>query len=525
MTLAAPAEGMLADGELFRRSPFLSWIGFLALCLGMFMAILDIQIVASSLPDIQAGLFIPLDQLSWVQTAYLIAEVVAIMLTGWLTPALSTGGLFTLSVVCFSIASLGCGAAHSFAELIVCRVVQGFFGGAIIPTVFTAGYRIFPPRLQPRATVIAGLFAVMAPTIGPCLGGYITENYDWPWLFWINPAPGIVVALVAWRTVRIDRPDIKRWRHIDFVSAMALTVALTSFELVLSKAPVMGWGHPKSLALIAICILSALWGVRRCLGDLDPLVNFRIFRRGHFAAACGLNFTLGMGLYASVYLTPLFLGYVRHHTALETGTIMTVMGAAQLLSAPLAAYAERRVSYVLLTSVGFALFGLGLLVNGFETPASDAPQLFLPQVLRGVAVLICLIPVTNAALMGHDPIHLPQASALLNLIRNLGGAIGISVVDTFINLRPPAIGTALVKRLMNGDRATAAFVGLPLDAYHGTPLAPISASDQEFIRPLIELAAATVAFNEAWLLLGAVLLLSICLVPLLRSGGRRTAGQ
>jgi DHA2 family multidrug resistance protein len=508
--------GLLAEGELFRRSPVLSWIGFLALCLGMFMAILDIQIVASSLPDIQAGLHIPLDLLSWVQTAYLIAEVVGIMLTGWLTPALSTSGLFTLSVVCFSLASIGCGLAHSFAAMIDFRIVQGFFGGAIIPTVFSAGYRIFPRRLQSRATMIAGLFAVMAPTVGPSLGGYITENYDWPWLFWINPAPGIAVAVIVRYTICLDRPDARRWRHIDFGSALALSLALASFEIVLSQAPIIGWSKPKSLGLIAVCGFAAVWGVRRCLGAGDPLVNFRIFRHRAFAAACGLNFILGAGLYGSVYLLPLFLGFVRHHTALETGVIMTATGAAQLLSAPFAAYAERRISCVLVSGVGFALFAAGLIANGFETPASDSSALFVPQVMRGVAVLLCLIPVTNAALMGHEPAYLPQASALLNLVRNLGGAIGISAVDTVINLRPPTIGAALAKRLMDGDRATAAFVGLPLDRFHGTPIGPISASDQEVVRPLIDLAAATIAFNEAWLLLGVTMALALCLVPLLR---------
>ncbi|HTH97578.1 MAG TPA: DHA2 family efflux MFS transporter permease subunit [Stellaceae bacterium] len=509
-------DGTLEEGELYRRTPVKAWVGFFALCVGMFMAVLDIQIVASSLPDIQAGLHIPADDLAWVQTAYLIAEVVAIMLSGWLTPALSTGGLFTLSVVFFTLASLGCAGAHSFAGLIFFRVVQGFFGGAIIPTAFTAGYRIFPIRLQPRATLVAGSLAVLAPTIGPCLGGYITENYDWPWLFWINLLPGILVSLTTWFTVHIDRPDPRRWRHIDFVSAMLLAVALASFEIVLTRAPIIGWTHPRTLFLVALCGLTAVWGVRRCLADPDPLVNFRIFRRRHFSIACALTFIFGTALYGTVYLMPLFLGYVRHHTALETGMIMTVMGVAQLLSAPAAAYAERRFSCLLVTGVGFALYGVGLIANGFETPATDAAQLFWPQVLRGLAVLICLIPVTNAALRGHDPEHLPQASALINLIRNLGGAIGISLVDTLINLRPTPIGQGIVRKLMAGDRATAAFVGLPLDRFHGVPIGPVSAADQEFGRPLIERAAATIAFNEAWLLLGIAMLLAACLIPFLR---------
>jgi DHA2 family multidrug resistance protein len=195
------------------------------------------------------------------------------------------------------------------------------------------------------------------------------------------------------------------------------------------------------------------------------------------------------------------------------------MGAAQMLSAPFAAYAERRFSCVWVTALGFALFAAGLLLNSFETPATDAPELFLPQVLRGLAVLLCLIPVTNAALMGHDPVHLPQASALVNLVRNLGGAIGISIVDTLINLRPPALGHAIAAKLMAGDRATAAFVGLPLDRFNGTSLGSVTNGDQDFARPMVERAAATIAFNEAWTLLGVTMLIAICLIPLLKRRG------
>ena len=185
-----------------------TWLGYLAMCVGMFMAMLDIQIVASSLPEIQAGLAIPLDALGWVQTAYLIAEIIAIPLTGWLTQLLSLRGLFLAAIVGFTLASAGCAASTGFAALIAFRVVQGFCGGALIPAVFTAVFALFPERLHVRATTIAGAVAMLAPTLGPTLGGYITETYSWPWLFLVNIVPGIVTgtaAAVFLRTAPGDR--------------------------------------------------------------------------------------------------------------------------------------------------------------------------------------------------------------------------------------------------------------------------------------------------------------------------------
>src|SRR6202158_3393818 len=171
-----------------------AWAGFLGMCLGMFMAILDIQILTSSLPEIQAAFDISLDRLSWVQTAYLIAEVVSIPLTARLTRLLSLRGLFASAVTGFTLASVGCALSHSFETLILFRIIQGFCGGIVIPAVFTAGFLLFPEGRRILPTAVAGVFAMLAPTLGPVVGGYITETYSWHWLFLINVVPGVVAA-------------------------------------------------------------------------------------------------------------------------------------------------------------------------------------------------------------------------------------------------------------------------------------------------------------------------------------------
>src|SRR5215469_5502010 len=230
--------------------PLTNWPGYLAICLGMFMAILDIQIVASSLPEIQAGLAIPLEQLGWVQTAYLIAEIIVIPLTGWLTRLLSLRGLFLASVAGFTAASLGCAASGDFAALLLFRALQGFCGGAMIPCAFTAGFTLFPERMHVRATTIAGAFAMLAPTLGPTLGGYITVTFSWPWLFLINVGPGILAGATAAVALRTEKPDRAALGRLDWAAILLLAIALSALELALKEAPERGWTAPYPLLLL-----------------------------------------------------------------------------------------------------------------------------------------------------------------------------------------------------------------------------------------------------------------------------------
>jgi DHA2 family multidrug resistance protein len=494
-----------------------TWLGFLAMCLGMFMAILDIQIVASSLPEIQAAVGIPAHQLSWIQTAYLIAEVIAIPLTGWLTRLMTLRGMFVTAAAGFTAASVGCALSNSFASLVAFRVIQGFCGGAIIPAVFTSVFILFPRSRQVRATAIAGVFAVLAPTLGPVVGGYITETYSWHWLFLINLAPGILVSLLVGLLVRTGRPDWTLLRSCDLASLVLLAVSLASLEIVLKEAPPRGWGNPLVLTLSALCLATAAALIPRNLRRTHPLMVLDAFRTRAFTVGCVYSFVLGAGLYGSVYLLPIFLGFIRDHSPLEIGTIMLVGGAAQLLVAPIAAPMERRVDRRLLTGLGYGVFAAGLISNGFATPETDFDGLFWPQVLRGLAVMFCLLPTTSLALEGQPAECVADASGFFNLMRNLGGAIGIALIDTVLELRPAVHAARLVERLQAGDPAAAAFVGLPLDRFHNVPLGPIDEATQETVRPLVERAAAVASFNDAYFLLGALFLLSLALLPLLRS--------
>jgi DHA2 family multidrug resistance protein len=494
-----------------------TWLGFLAMCLGMFMAILDIQIVASSLPQIQAAVGIPSHQLSWIQTAYLIAEVIAIPLTGWLTRLLTLRGMFVSAAAGFTAASVGCAASNDFVSLVAFRVIQGFCGGAIIPAVFTSVFLLFPRARQVRATAVAGVFAVLAPTLGPVVGGYITETYSWHWLFLINLAPGIAVSLLVGALVRTGRPDWTLLRSFDFASLALLAICLASLELVLKEAPPRGWTSPFVLVMSAVCLATGAVLIPRNLRRARPLIVLHAFRERAFTVGCIYSFVLGAGLYGSVYLLPIFLGFIRDHSPLEIGTVMLVGGATQLFIAPIAAPMERRVNRRLLTGLGYGVFAAGLIANGFATYETDYDGLFWPQVLRGFAVMFCLLPTTSLALEGQTAEGIADASGFFNLMRNLGGAIGIALIDTVLELRPAAHAARLVERLQAGDPTAAAFVGLPLDRFHNVPLGPIDEATKQTVAPLVERAAAVASFNDAYFLLGALFLLSLALLPLLRS--------
>ena len=214
-----------------------TWLGFILMCLGMFMAILDIQVVATSLPAIQHALEISRDAMSWIQTAYLIAEIIAIPLTGWLTRVLTLRWLFVGAISLFTLASVGCAFSFDFATLVAFRVLQGFAGGTLIPAVFSAVFLLFPLRLHPIATTMAGIMAVLAPTVGPVVGGWITETWSWHWLFLINVAPGLIAAAATPFLLPREKPCFADLATLDRTSLALMAIALASLEIGLKQAP------------------------------------------------------------------------------------------------------------------------------------------------------------------------------------------------------------------------------------------------------------------------------------------------
>lgn len=480
------------------------------------MAILDIQIVATSLPTIQQALKIGPDQMIWVQTAYLTAEIVAIPLTGFLTGRLGMRRLFVTAISIFTLASIGCAQSTSFPSLIVWRVVQGFAGGTLIPAVFAAVFLLFPVRSQGLATTIAGVAAVFAPTVGPIVGGWLTETWSWHWLFRINIVPGIAAAIGAHFALRTPVCDERSARTIDLAALIALASALTALEIGLKDAPVLNWGSPRVLGLLALSGLSAGLFVHRTWGAARPLVELRCFADRNFAIGCVLSFILGAGLFGSTYLMPFFLGLVRGHGALRIGEIMLVTGVAQLLAAPLAVYLERRLDARVLTAFGFTLFAAGTLMSARQTAETDFAEMILPQVLRGFAIMFCLLPPTRMAL-GRVPDRLvPDASGLFNLMRNLGGAVGLALIDTTIFSRAKSYGDRIADQLLAGNVNTAVRIGIPRNAFLEQLGQPPDEFTQEMVRPLVEKAALVDAINDAWLLLGLLIVAAVVLVALVR---------
>ncbi|HMA50182.1 MAG TPA: DHA2 family efflux MFS transporter permease subunit [Magnetospirillaceae bacterium] len=493
-----------------------TWIGFAMMCIGMFMAILDIQVVATSLPTIQDALGILPDQMSWVQTAYLIAEVVAIPLTGFLTRLLSMRLLFVLAISVFTLASLGCAASASFGALIAFRSLQGFSGGTLIPAVFSAVFLLFPARRQGLATMVGGVLAVLAPTVGPVVGGWITDTYSWHWLFLINILPGVISAVVAFGLLPKSPICLPEIRKLDLTSLVLMAMALAALEIALKEAPRRGWDSGLVLGLLALSIVSMTGFVRRTIRGRHPVVGLGSFADRNFTIGCILSFVLGIGLFGSVYLMPVFLAFVRLHDALEIGSIMLVTGLAQLATAPIAVTIEQRLDARLLTAGGFALFAVGLGLSAFQTPQTDFHDMLWPQIIRGVAIMFCLLPPTRLALGTLEKDRVPDASGLFNLMRNLGGAIGLALIDTVIYSRSPVHATQIVARLQAGDTGTAEFVGIPLGLFAARSTGPLDAGTQAMLKPLIEKAATTLAVNEAWGMVALLTVGAVICVPFAR---------
>jgi DHA2 family multidrug resistance protein len=498
---------MTADSVADRPVLFRTWAGFCAMCLGMFMAILDIQVVATSLPEIRSALDIPADQMSWVQTAYLIAEVISIPLTGWLTRMLTMRGLFGMAIAVFTMASIGCAGSTGFASLTMWRVLQGFAGGTLIPLVFSAVFLLFPKKVEPVATTIAGVLAVLAPTLGPVVGGWITQTYSWHWLFLINVTPGLVAGAAGLLCLPRERADLGVARAFDWIALLSIALSLAALEIGLKEAPHRGWLSPSVLAIFVLCVASGSLFVLRSLRKEAPVVDLSNLLDRRLTVGCALSFLTGIGLYGSVYLMPVFLSFVRGHGALRIGEIMLVTGAAQLVTAPLVIRAERHINAATLTIIGFVLFGIGLGLSAFQTREADFNEMFGPQVIRGIAIMLCLLPPTRVALGHLSPERVPDASSLFNLMRNLGGAIGLALIDTILWTRGPEHAQALLDRLKAGDLDAARAIGIPESFLSGPLPSPEDPMVQAYVRPLLESAGLATATNESWAMLAGLILL------------------
>jgi MFS transporter, DHA2 family, multidrug resistance protein len=494
-------------------------IGLLFMIIGMFMAILDIQIVASSISQIQAGLSATPDEISWVQTSYLIAEAIMIPLAAYLSRAMSTRYLFVASALSFTLASMLCATATTIEEMILFRALQGFLGGAMIPTVFAAIYQLYPIGKPGReqATVSIALVAMIAPTIGPTLGGWITTNFSWHWMFLLNVGPGLLCAVGVWSLIDLDRPDWSLLKKIDVSGLLLLAVFLGGLEYVVEEGAKNDWLHDATIRdltlVVTIAGVAFFW---RALTSANPIVNLSVFRDRNFSTGALLGFCNGVMLYGMVYLYPLYLGRVAHLSSLQIGQIMIVTGLTQMLAAPLAGRLMRALDPRLMIAIGFLMMAASCWQLHYVTPDWRGAELFWPQVLRGAGLMLSMVPI-NAIALGMLPPHLiKDASGLFTLLRNLGGAFGLAAINTLILTRS-AEHWAVLSQSFNPNRPEVqAMVEGMGQRMTDLGVAEAEAGVARLMGRLLEQQVLTMTYADCFLAVGVLLLAATFVLPTLR---------
>jgi DHA2 family multidrug resistance protein len=430
MDSGMPVQGK-ADEVPVRRI-----VAFFFMVVGMFMAILDIQVVSASLSEIQAGLSAGSDEIGWVQTAYLIAEVIMIPLSGTLARVLSTRVLFTIAAAGFTLASALCATATNMDQMIVYRALQGFIGGGMIPSVFAVAFTLFPPSKRAIVSPIIGLTATLAPTIGPTVGGWLTSSLSWHWLFLINVGPGVVVALTAWLLIDFDQPELGLMKKFDWWGLLGLGAFLGSLEYVLEEGPGHDWLNDQTVLLLTITMVAgAVLFFWRAFRAEFPIVDLRAFSNVNFSFGSLFSFVLGVGLYGLTYLYPLYLGRIRGYDSMMIGETLFLSGLAQFIAAPIAGMLSEKVDLRAMLFAGFIGFAGGTFIMMQLTDDWSFNELVWPQILRGASMMFCMVPISNLALGTLPKERVKGASGLFNLMRNLGGAVGLAIINTVLSNR------------------------------------------------------------------------------------------
>ncbi len=497
-----------------------TWLAVSGSTLGAFMAVLNIQIVNASLADIQGAIGAGIDEGGWISTAYLIAEIVVIPLTAWLSQVFSMRRYLLVSASLFLAFSAACAFAHNLPQMIVLRAFQGFTGGVLIPMAFTIIITKLPKARQPVGLAMFALSATFAPAIGPTIGGYLTENWGWQYTFYVNLVPGAVMLAMLWFSLDRAPMQLKRLREGDWAGIATMAVGLGALQTVLEEGNRDDWFGSTfitRLSIIACMSLAAfLWIEWR---SQRPLLNLRLLARRNFGLGVVANVLLGMALYGSVFLLPVYLVRTQGYNAEQIGAVLAWTGLPQLVLIPLVPRLMRYIDARLLIAVGFGLFALSNFMNLGITPDYAADQLFLPNVVRAVGQALVFSPISAVATAGIEAENAGSASALFNMMRNLGGAIGIATLETFVTRREQFHSNVLTQAVSPFFEATRARVN-ELTGYfmtHGT-VGPEQARHLAAVAlgRAVQHQAYLLAFSDAFYLLGISLLVAVGATVLLK---------
>lgn len=419
-------------GEPTRRD----WIAVMSVMLGAFMAVLDIQITNSSLKDIQGALSATLEEGSWISTSYLVAEIIMIPLTAWLVQLLSARRLAVWVSVGFLIASLMCSMAWSLESMIVFRALQGFTGGALIPLAFTLTLIKLPEHHRAKGMAMFAMTATFAPSIGPTIGGWLTENWGWEYIFYINVPPGLLMIAGLLYGLEKKASNWDLLKSTDYLGIVTLAVGLGCLQVFLEEGHRKDWLESSLIvSLGSIALLSLITFVIVQLSKPNPLINLGILANRNFGLSSIASLGMGVGLYGSIYLLPLYLAQIQNYNALQIGEVIMWMGVPQLFLIPLVPKLMKYVSPKWLCTVGFGLFGLASFSSGVLNPDFAGSQFNQIQIIRALGQPLIMVTISLIATAYILPQDAGSASSLFNILRNLGGAIGIALLATLLDAR------------------------------------------------------------------------------------------
>ena len=510
---AGPATG--AAGAPASLPSLRDWLGILAMVVGLFMAIMDVQIVTSSLTQIQGGLSASADEIAWVQTSYLIADIVMVPLSGTLSRLLSTRVLFVTAALGFTGASALCATATSLGQMIVFRAMQGFSGGAMMPLVFPVIYTKF--RMPQLATimVLISLILTMSSTLGPTIGGYLTDTFSWHWLFLVNIVPGIAVAVAVWFLIDIDKPELSLLRHFDLTGLALMAVFLGCLQYALEEGPRWDWlsDHTILAAVVVSSIAAALF-FWRVLTYHQPIVDLRAFTNRNFTLGAFYTFVVGTGMYGTTYLVPLFLAQVRGFSSLQIGETVVITGLAQLAMSPISPLLARKMDLRLMLSIGIGLFAVAMYLTAGLTNQAGFVELFMPQVLRGVALMMCYIPANMIALGSVPPDQLKNSAGLYNLMRDLGGAIALATIGTLMNQRLHFHCNRLIEDINPARAAVQHFLDMQAGRLDALVPGDTGRAAIKLLANLVQREALVMTYNDAIMMVGCLFVAGLFLMPL-----------
>lgn len=486
----------------------------IALMLGVILEVLDTSIVNVAIPDMMGNLGATLDQVSWVSTGYIIANVIVLPLTGWLSAHFGRKRYLGFSMIIFTVASLLCGLSRSLNMLVLCRILQGVGGAALLSTAQATLMEIFPPWQLGMIQGIFGIGVMVGPTLGPTLGGWITDNYSWPWIFFINIPIGIMASILTFAFVR-DSKIQKKHASVDFIGIILLAIGIGSLQTILEKGNREGWFDSTLIIWLTVAMVVGL--VSFVLWELHtpaPAVNLRILKNRGFAAGTMFGAVLGFGLYGGVFILPVYLQQLRHYSASQTGWIIFPGGIATALVVPFVGRMINKFNPRNLVAVGTVGFIISMFILQRITLETGTNDLLWPLILRGASMGFLFIPLTIATLLGLKPKEVPSGTGIFNLSRQLGGSAGIAFLTTMIDHREAFHRASLVENVNIYSYAAMQRLGALQASFMAKGFAAPIAKQQAFaiIDRIIQGQSAMLAYEDAFLVIGIVF---ICAIPLL----------